>query len=773
MVKSPSDRAGLLIVQDIFAYAIDGFNEPSCASIDYPSKSIQTGPWTVTTSSHGELDYLTAQVTDSNAASTSVTFEPDIKQSGNYTVTLYTPGCIQDGTCQFRGVANVTGTFSTSTESAGSIQTSIHQTNYFDKYDRIYTGYIDASSSSFRPSVTLTRLDGQGDITIVASRVKFELISSTGGLNGLYEYDPTTNTNANFARSVVVKAGTRLKTGASVLSLAQNDGVLYAGGLFSGTNIHNIMSISDGNATGMPQGGLNSEVNSMLVFDDSLYVGGNFTDTVSGGNDNLKYVAAYSFTSKTWSALGAGVNGPVYSVISFPLNVSTEINETTIAVSGDFDQTLAFDGNPSTAVSGFAVWVPSRKNWLQSLDISQMGFAGQLTAIASVNGTDILAGSLISDGFASASAVSLLYSNGLSLNPFPIELDKTKKSGGVFTGIVDKSSGRNLTILGGHFTASGSNGSTFENLLILNGKNNAATGLGAAVNSGSTFRALAVTNNTLYAGGNITGTAGNSKLNGFVLYDLAGGNLVETQPPALTGDNVYVNSIAVRPGSQEIYFGGNFDAAGSLPCPGVCFYDPSEGQWNGPGVGLTGTVLTLKWASSEKLVVVGNLSVSDNQTVMATYDTKSQTWSSFEGASSSNIPGTVTAFTPGSEDVSKFWLAGNSSKGSVFLINYDGSKFRSAGNLFDDGTIIHDLEVLPTSKHHSSTPFLDNDLILLITGQLLIPNFGSASAALFNGTVLSPFILTASSDGKPGSISRLFTENQNTYSSDSKWFPVI
>lgn len=753
-----------LFEDEIMTYAINGSNEPACAGIDYRSAATQQGSWTVTTVPQGQSDYLTAQVTDSNAASTSVTFEPDIKQSGNYSVILYTPGCIQDGTCNVRGIVNVTGTFSNS-EFAKPIQTNIYQTNYYDKYDTIYTGHVDASSSSFRPSVTLKRLAGQGDISIVASVVRFDSISATGGLNGLYGYTPSAmdNNSSDFIRSPVDRAGTQLSTGASILKLVQNDGVLYAGGNFSDSNIHNIMFFNGGNATALPQGGLNSEVNSMLVSDNLLYVGGSFTDTADGGNDDMKHIAAYSLTSRSWSPLGGGVNGPVNSILSFPLNVSSEINETTIAVSGDFDQILAFGNNTSASVSGFAIWVPSQKNWLQNLNVSQSGFVGQLTAMVSMNDTNILAGNLSSDGLVSNGAVSLLYSNGLSLSPFSTGFDRIKEGGEIFTGIVDKSSGCNSTILGGRFTASALNGSTVENLLILNGKDASATGLGTEVNSNSTFLALAVTNNTLFAGGVVTGTVGESALNGFVLYDLSSGQLVENQPPSFHGDNVYVNSIAVRPGSTEVYFGGSFDAAGALPCPGVCFYDMSSEQWNGPGVELTGTVLSLEWASDKELVAVGNLTVSNNQTFVATYNTKSQTWSSFDGASSANIPGTVTAFTPAREDVSNFWLAGQSSNGSSFLVNYDGSRFQSPGNLFEDGTTIRGLEVLTTSKSHGSTPFLDDNLVLLVAGQLVIPNFGNASAALFNGSTLSPFILTASSNGEPGSIARVITEQKNTY----------
>lgn len=760
--RSSCGNPDLLIILDVVTYAINEYNEPACADVEYPGRATQRGPWTTSKTVPGHSDFLTARVADTD---TSVTFEPDVKQSGNYSVLLYTPGCLQDGTCGSRGIVNVTGKFATSTEPSKPFQTSVYQTNNEEKYDTIYTGFIDASSDSFRPHVSLSRANGQGDITMVASRIKLDLKNATGGLNGLYEYDPkVANASiSSFARSVVDRAGTQLEDNATVLALARHNGTIYAGGNFSGPDINNIMSFKDENATSLPQKGLDSEVNSMLVFQDSLYVGGNFTSPVDGKNDSLKHVAEYSFTSKNWSSLGGGVNGRVDSILAFPLNVSKDINETTIAISGDFDQVLGFNDTPSTAVSGFAVWVPSRRNWLQNLNVSYYGFDGQLSGIVPVNDTDILAGNLTSEGLASNGAVSLHYSDKLSLDPLSTRLQKNNGSGGIFAGYVDKSSGRNLTILGGHFSAISSNKSSVQNLLILDEKHNNATGLGPGVENNSTFVSLAVSNNTLYAGGNVTGSVGKSELNGLVLYDLSRGKLVDNQPYPLAGKDVYVNSIAPRPGSKQVYFGGNFEAAGSLPCPSVCIYDATEAKWTAPGVGLSGTVLSIRWASSEKLVVVGDLSVKKSRTAVATYNTKSQAWSSFDGASPSDIPGSVTAFTPASEDISNFWLAGKSPNGTSFVINYDGSKFQSAGELFGKETEIDGMEVLPTHKDHGSTRFLNRDLVLLLTGRLVIPKFGNASAALFNGTTVTPFILTSSSDGKPGKISQLFSEKKNTF----------
>lgn len=759
---------GIEVFQDqLLSYAVDAFNEPSCAGLDYPSKSTHTGPWTVK-----DAGYLSASVTDSTDTSTAVVFYPDIKESGNYTILIYTPGCVQDGSCSSRGMANVTATVATRTDASQPSPTTIYQTNDYDKYDTLFSGYVDANSDSFRPSVTLRPIAGQGDITLVASKVRFELLSNTtttsGGLNGLYDFDPSSKTSSSLDDSDINNAGNSLNKDAVIMSLAENNGIVYVAGNFSTTKIHNVMSITDGNATAMSSGGLNSEVFAMTAFNDVLYVGGLFTDTSDGGADGLNHVASYSLSSKKWLPLGGGLNGKVNTIYPIKLNVSSGINETTIAVSGNFDQIRATSDHPAVFVAGFAIWVPSKNAWLQSLNDTQMEFAGQVSAVTTVNETAFLAGSLATDGISASGAVSLQNSNDLTLVPLSMNTDRTSSSVGVITGVYDTESSRNLTIVGGQFTALSSNGSAIHNVAFLNGTEEKIFGLPQGLDSNSTIYSMAVYNNTLFVGGNITGTIASSRVSGMVAYDLSSNSFKQSQPWSLTGKNVSVNSIALRPGSSEIYVGGNFDSAGSLPCTTVCTLDTSLNRWSWPGASIGGSVMSLTWASSNTLYAVGDIEIGNNKTVVATFDKKTSAWTAFSGASTSNIPGSVTAFAPASEDVSNFWLGGTSTNGSAFLLNYDGSKFQSPGSLFSTGTTIRGIEILPINQDHSSVSLLKNDQTLLVLGELVIPDFGYASAALYNGTAVTPFILSSKYNGQPGSMSQVFTENKNPYTKEGE-----
>lgn len=752
---------GIEVLHDeIISYAIQSQNEPTCAGIDYPSKSTKTGSWTE------KNGYVSTDITEADSDA-SIVFEPDVKQSGNYTVLLFTPGCSDDGTCDSRGQANVSATFATSTDAAQPAPTTIFQTNEHEKYDTLYHGYVDASDDSFRPSVTLRPVPGQVGTTIVASRVQFNLLSadkSGGDLNGVYEYDPSSKSASTKGddKSGINKATKELGRDASITYLAENNGVYYLSGNFSKGDYHNIMSVSDGNATAMPGGGLNKPVAQVATLHDILYVGGNFTDTYETGEKGLSYVASYSPSSNKWSAMGAGLNGPVKTIYPIRLNVSSDVNETTIAVSGDFTQIRATGGNPAVYVPGFAIWLPSNETWLQSLNVTQMEFAGQLTAVANVNDTSILAGSLATGGYTASGAVYLHESHGdVNLIPVSMKLNHTKPSAGVLTGAYDTASKRNTTILGGQFSALSSNGSVIENVAFLEGADS-IYGLPAGLNSNSTVSSMLVHNDTLYAGGNLTGTIHDSKVGGIVTYDLTKGAYAESQPWALHGSDVSVNSIAVRPGTSEVFVGGNFKTAGSLPCASVCSLD-SSGKWSWPGTSITGSALVLNFASSSTLYAVGDLSIGDDKTAVATLDVKKGTWSALSGASQSDVGGNVTAFAPGSKSLSNFWLAGTANNGSAFVLNYDGSKLQSPGSLFSKGTKIRGLEVVPLDKSHAASDLLREDQTLLILGSLIIPGFGHASAALYDGTDVKPFILSSKADGKPGSMSQLFSEHTNPF----------
>jgi hypothetical protein len=781
----------------MYSYAIDEFNEPkNCGpSTSARSMATATGSWRVAPSQNSYSQYLTTvlQGDPIDPQSASVTFSPDIKQSGNYSVTIYTPGCQGDGTCGSRGRVNVTATMAR----GDNEETFLWQTNNFDKYDEVYNGYIDATSG-FRPTVVLRPASGQGPapLTVVAQRVRFTLLKATSGnINGLFEYKPGEELDeSNLSESVINKAGASLdpRGKALITSVAAADQILYVAGNFSNNdgrnNIFSVRQNADG-PTALANKGLNRQVMTMYRNGSMLYVGGNFTNTGEENVQGLNGVAA--FANDQWRPLGAGVNGVVLYLVPFALNITANQPEQVLAVSGFFNRVNAFDGNPATNVQDFAVWVPSRRNWLHNLNFYSLAMSGRLMTFADVPGSDRWFGGSVSSGSLLASGTAELQSNdgALSLGAFPIDLQAQRErtparkrailqgqdlsTTGVRTGRFYNDNGNNKTILAGHFATIGTNDINITNVVIIDGANSDhITGFDEQLDANSTFTALAVQDNILYAGGMVTGRLNNNRVVGLVTYDLGTSKFTSVQPPALQGPNVTVNAISPRPSSKDIYVAGQFQSAGSLACAAVCIWNTERNQWNSPGNDLSGVVSSLTWVGDNKLYIAGNLTSGNNVTTILSYDSTSNQFSTLPGANS--LPGPVNALTIATNNGDQLWAAGLGSDGAAYLQRYDGSKWSPVDSaLFDRDTDIRGIQVISLSENHDSTDLIDGSQDLLLMGQINIPSFGTVSAALFNGTNLIPFLLaTKGADGQTsdGSLSSIFVENPNSFFMQSgKW----
>ncbi|KAF2030061.1 hypothetical protein EK21DRAFT_66447 [Setomelanomma holmii] len=781
---------GIQLFQDaIYSYAINDFNEPAnCGPTTARSSASVTGNWQVTPSHQSYAQYLTTVLQGSpiDTTSAAVTFLPDLKQSGNYSVTMYTPGCQGDGTCGNRGRVNVTATMANGVTQ----QETLWQTNNFDKYDEVYNGYIDATSG-FRPNVVLRPAADQGPtVTFVAQRVRFTLLKATSGnINGLFEYKLGESLDAqDLSSSVINSAGASLqpREKAFVTSVAADSQNLYVAGNFSTSDgRNNVFSIGKDatKPSALPGNGLNSQVMTLYHNDSTLYMGGNFTNTANNDAQGLNGVAA--LIGNQWRPLGAGVNGVVLYLVPFSLNITANHPEQVLAVSGFFNRVNAFGNNSATSVQDFAVWVPSRGNWLHNLNFYSLAMSGRLMTFADVTGGDRWFGGSVSSGALLASGTAELQSSGgdLSLRAFPVSLQAQQtQSGskrkrailqgqdmnttGVRTGTFYKENGANKTILAGHFATTGADGQNITNVVIIDGANgDRLTGFGEQLDANSTFTALAISDNVLFAGGIVTGQLNNNRVAGLVAYDLGSNNFVSTQPPALQGQNVTVNSISPRPKSKDIYVGGQFQAAGALSCSAVCVWNTDRSQWTSPGNGLSGEVSSLTWVADNKLYIAGNLTSGNNVTKILSFDSNSNQFTVVPGAS--DLPGPVNALTIATGNGNELWAAGTGSDGTAYLQRFDGQKWIPVDSkLFGQGTDIRGIQVLSLSQNHGKSDLIDQGQDLLLMGKITITNFGTVSGALYNGTSLVPFLLaTKGADGQTtdGSLSSIFVENPNSF----------
>ncbi|KAK3067003.1 hypothetical protein LTS18_001357, partial [Coniosporium uncinatum] len=292
-----------------------------------------------------------------------------------------------------------------------------------------------------------------------------------------------------------------------------------------------------------------------------------------------------------------------------------------------FNQILGFGSNPAISVSNSAIWVPSRNNWLQNLDVAGISLRGNLAAATDVPGyAPFFGGSVSSQALGVSDAVGLTQSsNSLNLQQVPVRIQAqtsstsslqrraftTQNVTGAVTGMMYGFNDLNITILGGRFTATATDGSTINNLLFVNGSNSArVTGLGNELNADSTFLALGTQGTTLFAGGSISGTAGGNDVTGLLTFDLVAGNYTRSQPEGLVGNAVAVNAIAPQPNTQAVFIGGNFESAGEFDCPTLCVFDTTRSQWISPGAGLEGVISAMTWVDDTHLLIAGNLTAN-------------------------------------------------------------------------------------------------------------------------------------------------------------------
>lgn len=784
---------GLQLFQDnIFSYAVANFNEPSCRGIDFPSTATATGPWTESPSLQSSSKYLTIEIDeDTDADSASVVFIPNIKESGNYTVNMYTPGCQPDATCEFRGRVNVTGTMSAGSDGADFTST-FYQTNNFDKYDQIYFGYIDKASDSFKPSVTISPIAGEsidGQI-MVAQRIGFILTNSTGGLNGLFEFDPEKAVveTSDFEDSAINQLGASFDANTGVKAMVSSGDTIFIGGNFTSDEHVNIAAINNDDEVRPLDGGLNGQVLAMYINGSRLYAGGDFSNTGTGTTTGLSHIGVYDLDDDAWVSLGAGVNGKVQHVVPLQINLTGTV-ETAITFTGTFSQCNEFEDFEAISVNGFAVWVPSQNNWLQNIDGPIPSYSGVLTtALLDVPDSEPIYAGSISSAQMGVTGAATLSDDGLGNFPLSIQSQTPSSSesqrlrprkaivdestSGIVTGMFHEKGDYNLTILAGRFTVRAGNDTTIDNLVIIDGNNDdALSGIGDRIDSGAIFVTVAISGNTLLAGGRFNGSVDDNDVSGIITYELDSKRPGQ-QPAPVSGNNGTVSVVSARPDSSDVFVGGSFTSAGSLDCPGICLYNLESSQWVRPGGSVGGDVQSLLWISKNELVVGGDLSNGTSQTSLAIYNPNDEAWEGYPGSEA--IPGPVQVITPASDNNDQIWVCGRSSDDdAIFLMKYNGEEWLTANLPLSTDSIIRGLQVFSVTEDHEDNEFLDKDQVLMLTGSLGIEDFGMASAVLFNGTTMQPYALTTSSSRNAGSISKIFSQRENFFESDSGGLALV
>jgi hypothetical protein len=387
------------------------------------------------------------------------------------------------------------------------------------------------------------------------------------------------NTNANHIAqwdgTNWLSLGSGMNSFVSALAVSGNS--LYAGGQFAtagGTNVHNIAQWN-GTRWAVLGPGMDNPVNALAVSGNTLYAVGNFHFT-SDSVVALNGIAQWNGTS--WAAAGSGMNSAVYA---FAVLGSTVYAGGSFITAGDV-----------TNANNVAQWDGTRWLGLGS------GMNGAVFALA-VSGGTLYAGG----GFAKADGSNAFFVaqwNGSHWSGLGPGLSTTVKALAVSGGTL---------YAGGQFKTLRNNASVHLNgIAQWNGSSWSPLGSGMG-GSAPYVSALAVLGDTLYAGGQFTTAGTVTNANYIARWDgnnwLPVGLGMGTQ---IIADRGYVNALAVS--GDTLYAGGAFTLAGGNSANYVAKWDGNNWSALGLGVGGADPSVSALSASDGTLYVGGGFTTA-------------------------------------------------------------------------------------------------------------------------------------------------------------------
>lgn len=776
--NSNGGLAGIEVFHDdAFTYANNTLNEvDSCSGMTASSDSQLEGNFQNPDVSGAT--YISVDVTDAKQiADISVNLYPNITRAGNYSLTLFTPGCVQDGTCQRRSGVDV----KVYAREQGESQTiTLFQTNNYDKYDLLFTGIFDEPSENFKPFVTIKPISNPSvPFRFVADRLQTVLHSVTVNdslpIRNIFEFDRSnftsiTKNSIPIGNTTINHAGTLLNSSDSVNALFVEGDNLFVGGNFSSEILGNslfMVSKDAVSATVFNNTELNGHVNGFQSFSkDSLIIYGKF----STKNQSMRNIAFYEISSDLWSPVQGGIDGEVTKA-----NVFTIANKSLIAFSGNFDHVYT---NSSRALfsKNSAFYFPDEQSWFQRSSLNRFYLQARLSEWARYNNTMFYAGNVVR--YDSASSGSSFLNDDLSLSgtpyrflPNPITRNSTDL---ISRNTIFQSSQMSINagafansttmILGGHFSAE-AKGSFFHNLLMVDSDSGRVTSLpNGTIDLNSTFHELFVQNNILYAGGNITGKIANNQASGLVFYDLKKGEYTSPQPPGLTGGQAVVTSIEVRPNTNDLVVAGSFEQAGGLACNSFCIFDLNSNRWKSPTPGLSGLVSSMAFIGNDLLVFAGDLTLNNTKVYLAQYDFGSMEFTMFKNQSTT-LPGPINSFVLNGNGVDSVFASGlDLSNGNAYVSHWNGNAWNSIDSVIKPGSVVSQLVLLELATHHAENNVLASNQVLLMSGNIALDNFGNASGVFFDGKSYQPAYLTTTDGEHSGIVNSFFSQQSKSFS---------
>ncbi|KAJ8140704.1 hypothetical protein OY671_006109 [Metschnikowia pulcherrima] len=827
---SRGELAGLELYSDaITVYGNETLNEPNCGSESAQNSNsavIISGDWqpvSALTDAVTNNDYLVSVVDDSS----SITLYPNISYAGNYSILFYTPGCSADNSCAQRSIINVTLTDINDDLLSSNL---IYQNNLENKFDYLFYGHLNGSStnngrnkvqiefveqidtSASDPWVVVDKIVAnivELDETVISNSTNSTTNSTshmitTMSLNGLFEYSlanfssfsknlvyETANnheiiqkTNTFVGNSTINVLSGNLSETSSISNIVYSPGSrsIFLNGNLTSSNV----SLSNSNLISLAVDGYNSTANDTEISsitkrfakrDDQTIFGANFNDSVStieNINDGVVVLGRFSMTESRGIQNLTNENSTTTTANNFALYsndqwfsfgnayVDSDFSEFTSLVLND-TEFYVFSSTDGT----YLTWDNTKKEWSKSKDKLDIN-----SAVTLGNSQQVIGG--LSFGVMDYYGVNQgFFRNNDGFSSLDLELI----NGSVLTSYFLNST---FSVIGGTFGAE----NTTEHVTFL--VNNTGVPLQEAAQWSEDTAVTSLYINTdqefLFIGTNGSVQVRDANVTGLLVYNLKNESFSSVQPPDLSttdGSALEVNALALYDQSSQLFVGGNFDLAGSLGCESVCLYDIENTRWISPYSGaqsmsVGGSVTDAKFVASDSILVSGNLTFNGTSSNFLVYDFSNNIFSAVgDGMNDTGV----------TEPISKFLLNDNANSalearmaaiGSGFVIGYNGSGWSriDEGIQYSDQTKLSDLALVQLSQQNSNNgdaTYFDSNKALLLSGKFNLTDYGSVSAALFDGTNWIPYVFS-SKDSTLGQINSLLLEElyKSQSSSDLK-----
>lgn len=731
--------------QGINIYANNALNQgDSCSTsddydIDVYSETIGDLDWTISSDS----SYLLTNVSNSDISSDEgVRFNVFLPVSGEYNVLMYTAGCLEDGSCDHRGIVNVTLYDALGNSLASKI---IYQTNDYEKYDSIYTGTLELQSDVLPVTLEMklySSANGNEDsyTTFVAESVKLNYIQLDLGdvtgnittnvtveksgvleLNGIFEYSPYNFTDSDIDypignTTVNLLGSTILDSNATINSMITNDSSLIIAGDFSSIYGDGLLSADLD---------VDSDYENQIYISgvDSIVGGldGGYISTVYGFPDDLLMIGSFDgFNNLTTTS---NIEGSVIyyssndSISSFNITDSDSIDNIAGIIFNDTEYLLVTynDTSIDPAVVNYANdKLFANSSTLGMYIVSSLDSQDKDWGVDEELDASYVLGSIIMYDLASNNIVGVDENNLRSVN--------ISQSSNFVSGVYI---GDDKIAVGG------------SNIYVITNESNSLLSEDFDFNDNTIISSLMWYKSNLIFALNGTSTFHGDSINGVGFYNESSDNVI-TLNESFTGT---ISDMAVDPEFGTIIAVGDFSVG---DCDSICTFsnDSETVTVNRSLSDVSGTISVINYYNSYHVLVGGDFTTDNNDTYLGIYDTSNNTLTSLDEFSS-QLSGPIKKFVFGEE------RKNNKTLDDVIVVmgsNYIGYFNNSNWNSLHDGLNLDDPEfadiaLLNISDSSSATFY--NSQVLILTGRFEVENYGTVSSAIWNGDSWIPYTLAA------------------------------